>query len=741
MLKRFASRSRLGWTLIVAVASLVLLISALLLTINWLIVPRLLTRVADGLSERCECEVAYEQASYVPFRGVVVRGIAVSAGVGERADSRIQVEQVRFPLSRSLLSAVRRRRELSALALSLASTTITALEESYDALRELERYLPRVIEANGVSVRDPRLPGRVTFAKVSIAKDSRATIEVDARGSVAFDRGDAAHPEIGPNGAAFSLYLELAAASRQAEATVALTAFPLAELGRASIEAGVADLELRVQTIDPRSLRFDGFVAAREVTAVLPSISSEPLTDQSVRYEFGGAAEFTQPVPIEKRMPPALLVGRFGKGSIRVTRGEMTLNGLQMSLRPALYGLFAAPSSPHPAEPDFVAPRQATQPNALLDTPRMLEVALEFPPTPVEAIQRALPKPMLGPLEAARFSGTVGWKLDLDVPLHELTWMNWESEVDLDRFAVESIPAAVNVFKLNDAFPHEIGDFGAPSVRRIEIPAERPPDIEFLAELAERNVEQMEWLEARRSSGAQPFAPTVIVSPVEARPEIPAAGSLLSPAFYGSRRSLRYVRLGQMSEWVPKAIMTAEDGDFFYHHGVSFLTLRSAIERNLRAGSIEFGASTISMQLIKMLFLDQQRVFSRKFQEVLLVYLMEHLVPVQKARILELYLNVAEFGPGVFGVHHAARYYFDTLPSRLTIGQATWLASVLPSPMRYHYYFEQGAISDGWFARMKSYYAVMLERERITPEQYAELIKAPPTFPRSALRRAGFDEP
>lgn len=196
-----------------------------------------------------------------------------------------------------------------------------------------------------------------------------------------------------------------------------------------------------------------------------------------------------------------------------------------------------------------------------------------------------------------------------------------------------------------------------------------------------------------------------------------------------------------MSEWVPKAIMTAEDGDFFYHGGVSFLTLRSAIDRNLRAGTIEFGASTISMQLVKMLFLDQQRIFARKLQEVFLVYLMEHVVPVQKARILELYLNIAEFGPGVFGVNQAARYYFDTLPSRLTIGQATWLASVLPSPKRYHYYFEQGAISDGWFTRMKGYYAVMLERERITEEQYEELVESPPTFPRRALRRAGFGAP
>ena len=134
------------------------------------------------------------------------------------------------------------------------------------------------------------------------------------------------------------------------------------------------------------------------------------------------------------------------------------------------------------------------------------------------------------------------------------------------------------------------------------------------------------------------------------------------------------------------------------------------------------------MQLVKMLFLDQDRVFSRKLQEVFLVYLMEHHVPVSKERILELYLNLAEFGPGIYGIHRAAGYYFNKEPRELTAGEATWLASILPAPKTYHRYYEEGEISDGWFARMIGLYDIMLERGRMTPAEYEEALRRRPVF-------------
>jgi membrane peptidoglycan carboxypeptidase len=191
-----------------------------------------------------------------------------------------------------------------------------------------------------------------------------------------------------------------------------------------------------------------------------------------------------------------------------------------------------------------------------------------------------------------------------------------------------------------------------------------------------------------------------------------------------------------MSRWIPRAVLTAEDGDFFYYQGVNFYTLPRALERNLLAGEIQFGASTLSMQLVKMLFLDAGRIISRKLQEVFLVHLMENVVPVAKERILELYINLAEFGPGVFGIADAAWYYFRASPADLTAGQAVWLASILPSPKRYHQYYEAGGISPGWFERMKGYFAIMVERGRMTPEEYADAAVAPPRFVYSTVEDA-----
>jgi len=249
-------------------------------------------------------------------------------------------------------------------------------------------------------------------------------------------------------------------------------------------------------------------------------------------------------------------------------------------------------------------------------------------------------------------------------------------------------------------------------------PPARPPSLAWMLEHSEHTARQIDRWRAEDAT---------VRAEVSRRPP-----AVVETA--GASRRLRvdpdytYVRLEEMSPWVVRAVLTAEDGDFFFHDGVNFYTLPRALARNIEAGEIQFGASTISMQVVKMLYLDQQRQVARKLQEVFLVYLMEEIVPVAKSRILEIYLNIAEFGPGVFGVADAARYYFDKTPADLDAGEATWLASILPSPKRYHQYYEAGAISPGWFERMKSYFDIMLERGRMTPEEYASAVRSPPRF-------------
>ena len=183
-----------------------------------------------------------------------------------------------------------------------------------------------------------------------------------------------------------------------------------------------------------------------------------------------------------------------------------------------------------------------------------------------------------------------------------------------------------------------------------------------------------------------------------------------------------------MSLWIIRAVLTAEDGDFFFYGGINPVTFADAVARNFGEKEIVLGASTISMQLVKMLYLDQKRIFARKIQEAFLVYLMEHQVPASKERILELYLNLAEFGPGIYGVFDASRLYFNKEPSQLTAGEATWLASILPSPKTYYRQFEDGQIGTDGFRRMVALYDIMLERGRMTLEEYERAVAAPPQF-------------
>ena len=139
-----------------------------------------------------------------------------------------------------------------------------------------------------------------------------------------------------------------------------------------------------------------------------------------------------------------------------------------------------------------------------------------------------------------------------------------------------------------------------------------------------------------------------------------------------------YVPLHHISPWIPRAILTTEDNSFFKHDGFNRTALRASIERNLDRGDFVRGASTISMQLVKNVFLTREKVIARKVQEAILVWLMESVVRVPKARLLEIYLNVIEFAPGVFGVHDAAVHYFGKRPDELTLAECAWLVTIVP---------------------------------------------------------------
>ncbi|WP_333843982.1 monofunctional biosynthetic peptidoglycan transglycosylase [Pelomicrobium sp.] len=143
----------------------------------------------------------------------------------------------------------------------------------------------------------------------------------------------------------------------------------------------------------------------------------------------------------------------------------------------------------------------------------------------------------------------------------------------------------------------------------------------------------------------------------------------------------RWVPYGRISPHLKRAIVAAEDARFLEHDGFDFEAIQKAYEKNLREGRIVVGASTISQQLAKNLFLSPERTPWRKAQEALITVMLEAVM--SKRRILEIYLNVIEWGNGVFGAEAAARHYFGTSAAALNEWQAARLAAMVPNPRYY----------------------------------------------------------
>ena len=166
-----------------------------------------------------------------------------------------------------------------------------------------------------------------------------------------------------------------------------------------------------------------------------------------------------------------------------------------------------------------------------------------------------------------------------------------------------------------------------------------------------------------------------------------------------------------VSPFLVQAVLAHEDASFFSHGGFAPWAIRDALERNLEQGRYAVGASTITMQLAKNLFLHREKTLARKVQEVLLTWWLES--ALEKRDILELYLNVIEYGPGVYGIRDAAEHYFGRDPSDLSPAEAAFLANVLPSPKVYHHQYERGELSTSMRNRMQRLLRHMNARGRI----------------------------
>jgi monofunctional biosynthetic peptidoglycan transglycosylase len=143
----------------------------------------------------------------------------------------------------------------------------------------------------------------------------------------------------------------------------------------------------------------------------------------------------------------------------------------------------------------------------------------------------------------------------------------------------------------------------------------------------------------------------------------------------------QWVPYNRISAHLKRAIIAAEDGKFLDHDGFDWEAIQKAHEKNVKRGKIVSGGSTISQQLAKNLFLSGERTWWRKLQEAAITVMIETIMT--KRRILDIYLNVIEWGNGVFGAEAAARYHFGVTAAALGPEQAAQLAAMVPSPRRY----------------------------------------------------------
>jgi monofunctional biosynthetic peptidoglycan transglycosylase len=185
-------------------------------------------------------------------------------------------------------------------------------------------------------------------------------------------------------------------------------------------------------------------------------------------------------------------------------------------------------------------------------------------------------------------------------------------------------------------------------------------------------------------------------------------------------------------QWVPyervsnnlkRAVIAAEDARFLDHEGFDWDAIQKAYERNLQKGKVVRGGSTISQQLAKNLFLSSRRTPWRKAQEAVITVMLE--TTLSKRRILEIYLNVIEWGPDLYGLRPAARRYFGRDPAELTPKQMAFLVALVPGPIKYQRSLRNGGPSPAFQRLVDNLLAKLRSVDALTEEEYQAALAEP----------------
>lgn len=193
-------------------------------------------------------------------------------------------------------------------------------------------------------------------------------------------------------------------------------------------------------------------------------------------------------------------------------------------------------------------------------------------------------------------------------------------------------------------------------------------------------------------------------------------------SFAVGRGNPSFTPIDNISPYLKMAVLQSEDGGFLHHNGFVPEGIRGAMVENIKKGRFARGGSSISMQLVKNVHLSRHKTLARKFEEMLMVWIIENNRLVPKERMFEVYLNIIEWGPGIYGIREASRFWFDKEPSQLNINESIFLASIVPSPRRGARNFNPDYTLK---EEMKEYYNLLAERlwvkEVISEKEKAEV--------------------
>lgn len=619
------------------------------------------------------------------------------------------------------------------------------IDDEPGRLEQLLARIPHQIEVRDATidiVDDRSLPVVRPAKTLRLEKGSLKALHDFGEGTLRLEGGFEALADDKDRGSVKGL-VAIGYRSKKLDADVEVDALDLSWLGQImgpsvakNLRGGTMRGKLDVKPGKGKAVVLEGNASVEDLVYYWDKLAEEPVQDFTASYGFSATYDPDGKMP-EARLLKNGLFKDFNRpaaddpihrGSLVFTKGAAQIGSVKASVLPAIYGTGALPSR----------------------LPARVDLKVDLPTTPFQDLFEAVPVAIQGPIAGAEFAGTLTWKLDLELPPYNAGDMEWVSNPVLGDFEIVSIPHEVDPNNLMKGYKLKIeatleDDDGDEYewTRTIKIPPAKPISAKYLVDNCNVNIET---IDADFRDAEWPSIPdhrkswlprTVLDSPQYWTSSSYEARVAKKPWNDGdeiqwSDRSplgpYTFVPLHHISKWVPLTVTTTEDGGFFTHPGFLFDAFKESVEDNIEAKRFRRGGSTISMQLVKNAFLNHEKLLARKIREAFLVFLMEHVVKVPKARILEVYFNIIEYGPGIYGIHDAAVHYFGKRPDELNVAETAWLFSIVPSPKKRHIYYERGKITDRWFKVMGRKMDAMVRRKKLTQEERDAVGEAPPEF-------------